>query len=377
MLDIYNELVKAKRPLIVAGHGIRLAKAQDIFTQLVEFLDIPVVTTFNGFDLMPTNSDNFIGRIGTLGSVAGNFALQNSDLIIFIGTRNNIRQVSYQWESFAKRAKKIIVDIDKAELNKKTVKGDILIHLDAGIFIDRLLDNRPKRFNTDKAWSKLCLLHKKKYPIVLPEYRKSSKDSVHPYHFIEELTKVMPDNAVAVADNGTACVVLFQAGIVKTGQRIFWNSGCASMGYGLPAAIGAALASNRQVVCLTGDGSLQMNIQELQTIKHHKLPIKIFVLNNGGYRSIEMTQAGFFDGNYIGCNKDSGVSFPDCHKISDAYGIKYFRLNSTKSMNAVIKNVLAFKGTVLCEVMLTKGYVFYPKISGKRMTDGKIVGGFE
>lgn len=370
---VIEELQKAKRPLIIAGHGIRISKAQKEFLELVGSLEIPVVTTFNGFDLIASEADNFVGRIGTLGSRAGNFALQNADLVICIGTRNNIRQVSYNWPSFASRAEKIIVDIDDAELRKKTVKGDILIHSDAKIFITKFLRKLPKDFKVDKTWLKWCRVRKKQYPVVLNEYKKPSERFVHPYHFMEELTSALDNDAIVVTGNGTACVGLFHAGIVKSGQRIFWNSGCASMGYDLPASIGAALAGNRDVVCLAGDGSLQMNLQELQTVKHYNLPVKIFILNNQGYHSIKMTQTSFFGGNFIGCGKDSGVSFPDNAKLADLYGLKYFRINSTTRMKQMISDVLSYQGAVLCEVVLSDDYVFAPRLSSRKELDGRII----
>ena len=370
---VVRELQKAKRPLLIAGHGIRISKAQKEFMELVGLLDIPVVATFNGFDLIASESDNFIGRIGTLGSRAGNFVLQNSDLVICLGTRNNIRQVSYNWPSFASRAKKVIVDIDEAELRKKTVKGDILVHSDAGIFMAKLLEKLPKDFKVDKGWLEWCQARKKKYPVVLDEYRKPNEQYVHPYHFMEELTSALDEDAIVVAGNGTACVGLFHAGIVKKGQRIFWNSGCASMGYDLPAAIGAALASGRDVVCLAGDGSIQMNLQELQTVRHYNLPVKIFILNNEGYHSIKMTQTSFFAGDLIGCNAECGVSFPDNSKLANLYGLKYFRINSTARMKQVIKDVLSNPGAALCEVVLDNDYVFAPRLSSRKEPDGRII----
>ncbi|MFH1582132.1 MAG: thiamine pyrophosphate-dependent enzyme, partial [Pseudomonadota bacterium] len=325
------------------------------------------------FDLIPSKSDNFIGRIGTLGSRAGNFALQNADLVIFLGTRNNIRQVSHNWPSFARQAKKIIVDIDDAELHKKTVRGDFLIHSDAKVFITKLLGKISGGFKVDKTWLEWCLTRKKKYPVVLDDYKIPNEHSVHPYHFIEELTTALDDNAIVVAGNGTACVVLFQAGIVKAGQRIFWNSGCAAMGYDLPASMGAALAGNQDVICITGEGSIQMNLQERQTIKHNNLPIKIFVLNNRGYRSIELTQTEFFNANFIGCNKESGVSFPDFSKLADLYDLKYYRIDSTAQMRQVIDKVLSCTGAAICEVVLNNNYIFAPKLSSEKKPDGRIV----
>lgn len=370
---VIHELGKAQRPLIVAGHGIRISGANEEFLKIVDLLDIPVVTTFNGFDLIASSSRKFVGRIGTLGSRAGNFALQNADLVIFLGTRNNIRQVSYNWSSYAMRAKKIIVDIDEAELHKKTVRGDILVHSDVKAFLIKLLEKLPKNFTVDFGWLKWCEERKAMYPVVLDAYRRPSETHVHPYHFMEALTDALDHEAIVVTGDGSACVVMFQAGAVKSGQRIFWNSGCAAMGYDLSASIGAAFASGREVICIAGDGSLQLNIQELQTVKHYNLPIKIFVLNNQGYHSIRMTQAAYFESDFIGCGKDSGISFPDNRKLADLYDLKFFRIDNTVSMNQTIASVLAYLGAVLCEVVLPSDYAIAPKLSSAKEPDGRMI----
>jgi acetolactate synthase-1/2/3 large subunit len=285
-----------------------------------------------------------VGRIGTVGTPGGNNALSKCDCLICVGTRNSIRQVSYNWVSFAPQAQKIIVDIDKAELNKPTVQG-LKVCQDAKRFLQEMLTWDIK---IDKSWLEELRFYDKEHPVEL----------IGPYKFIHDLTSLLPEGAVVVCGNGSACVCMFQAGIVKKDQRIFWNSGCAAMGYDLPAAIGAHFASGEEVICITGDGSIQMNIQELQTIKHHKLPIKIFVLNNGGYRSIEMTQDNYFGGNYIGCNDQSGVSFPDFRKVADTYGLEYFNTDED-----TLEEVLSWGGAALCEVMLGKDYIFSPKFT--------------
>jgi acetolactate synthase I/II/III large subunit len=367
-------LNKSERPVFVAGHGIRIAGGQQLFLDTVEKLGIPVLSTFNGVDLIHTDHPLFIGRIGTLGSRAGNFALQNSDLLISVGSRNNIRQVSYNWESFARGAKKIIVDIDPAELRKPTLQPDLAIDTDAKLFLEEF-----KRkiwhiqFPNIKPWHGWCTERKMKYPTVLPEH-KTPASPVNLYYFIQTLTEHLEKDDVVVAGNGSACVGLFQAGIVKQGQRMIWNSGCATMGYDLPAAIGACLANNKKrIVCLAGDGSMQMNIQELQTIVYHDLPIKIFYLNNNGYISMKQTQKSFFNGRVVASDPQSGVGFPDIIKVVQAYGFKTEIIDNHDTMQERIEKTLETPGPVLCEVKLLHEYIFAPKLSSERKPDGKLV----
>jgi len=367
-------LMKAERPVLLAGHGIRISKSQTLFLRLVEKMGIPVVSSFCGFDLNSSDHPLFIGRIGTVGNRSGNFALQNADLLLCVGSRNNLRQVSYNWASYARAATKVIVDIDSSELKKPTIKPDIAIHSDAGVFFNELhiqLENA--QLPAWLSWQKWCLERKVKYPPVLAEHRQSH-DYVNPYYFIEVLTELLNENAIVTAGNGTACVALFQAGKVKHGQRMFWNSGCASMGYDLPAAIGACFASGRKdVVCLAGDGSLQMNIQELQTVVHNRLPIKLFVLNNGGYISIRQTQNAFFERRYVGCDSCSGVSFPDITKLATGFGLPTKVIDSHRDIKQQIQTILDAPGPVVCDIHLSQNYNFEPKLSSERKPDGRIV----
>ena len=362
------------RPVLIAGHGIRIAGAENIFEKIIEQLKIPILSTFNGFDLVETDNRLYIGRIGTIGDRAGNFALQNSDLVLCIGSRNNLRQISYNWENFASKSKKIIVDIDEAELKKPTITADLPIHADAKSFLEELNKQiKHAKLPDYSSWINWCNERKKKYPVVIEDYKEDS-GGVHPYYFIERLTKNMSNADTLVAGNASACVILFQAGIVKKGQRIFWNSGCASMGYDLPAAIGACFGSgNKNTICLAGDGSLQLNIQELATVFYHKLPLKIFYLNNGGYISIKQTQANFFGDKFIGCDEESGVGFPDIIKVAKAYGLDTRIINNHKDMDRKIRTVLDSKKPTLCEVTLTNNYIFAPKLSSERKPDGAIV----
>lgn len=371
---LLNRLAKAERPVIIAGQGIRISGAIDQFLALVEKTGIPVVSTFSGMDLIPSDHPHYMGRIGTIGNRCGNFTLQNADLVISIGSRNNIRQVSYDWKNFARAAFKVIVDNDPAELAKPTVKPDLAIEADAGAFLAELGRQLGETALPDwHGWREWCAERKDRYPSVLPAQR-SATGLVNPYHFIEILTKQLRDDAIVVAGNGSACVVLFQAAKVKAGQRFFWNSGCASMGYDLPAAIGASFAAGgRDVICLAGDGSLQMNIQELQTVAHYRLPIKLFVLSNNGYISIRQTQDAFFSGRYAGCDAKSGVSFPDVTKLATAYGLASATIEDNERIAADIAKVLAIPGPVVCDVRLTPDYRFEPKLSSEKKPDGRIV----
>jgi len=372
--ETYGLVKQAKKPVIVAGHGIRIAKARELFKELAKKLQIPVVSTFNGFDLIDSDNPLFIGRIGTVGDRAGNFALQNADVVLFLGTRNNIRQVSYNSEFFVRNGKKIVVDIDRAELEKSTVKPDIAINCDVKYFLAELKGICEKeKLPSFKKWLNWCAERKNRYPAVLPEYRKEDR-LINPYYFMEVLTSCMKEKDIAVAGNGTACVCLFQAGRVKKGQRIFWNSGCASMGYDLPAAIGACFANGQKdVICIAGDGSLMMNIQELQTVCHHKLPIKLFILNNECYISIRQTQDAFFEGRYIASGEDSGVSIPDFVKVAEAFGLPAVKIKSCENLKENIEKVLNTKGPLVCEVMLETDYVFSPKLSSEKLPDGRII----
>lgn len=361
----------SKRPLIIAGHGIRLSGAKEEFLKLVEKLNIPVVTTMNGFDIISEDNANFIARIGTVANRAGNFALQNADLVISIGSRNNIRQVSYNWENFAKNAKLVSVDIDKAELDKPTVKPDVKIHADVKDFINRFMPFVENKIYNE--WFSFCKKLKEKYPPVSEAPRIGHKP-IEPYYFVEKLIEQFNEDEVVIGSNGTAFLLPFQVGKVKKNQRYIWNSGDASMGYGLPAAIGACCANNKKrVVCLEGDGSIMMNLQELQTVLTNKLPIKLFILNNNGYISIQQTQRNFFAGRFTACTTGSGVEIPDFVKLGEVFGFKTFKIDKLDNLEQQIQTVLNTEGPVLCEVMLSPDYIFAPKLSAKKLDDGTMI----
>ena len=366
-------LKSAKRPLFIAGHGIMLSGAVEEFQALLKKSGLPAVTTFCGITNLDEKNPLYAGRIGTIGQRAGNFVLQNADLVISLGSRNNIRQVSYDWKNFASRAVKIAVDIDVEELKKKLFVPQLAINSDAGVFIRALAGQIIQKGLPDYSeWQEWCAERRKMLPAVTEE-QENWTDKVNPYFFMRELSRVLPDECDIVAGNGTACVALFQSCEVKKGSRVFWNSGCASMGYDLPAALGAAVGSGRRTVCLSGDGSFMMNMQEMQTIMRNRLPVKIFLLDNDGYGSIKQTQTNFFGNELIGCDDNSGVSFPDFIKIAEAFGMKTFEITDQKNLQEKISQVMADQEPAFCVVRMPGRFNFSPKLSSKRLPDGTMV----
>jgi acetolactate synthase-1/2/3 large subunit len=372
--EVAERLMIASRPVMMVGTGIRLAGAMEKFERIIAKLRIPVTTAWTAHDLIPTDHELFCGRPGTVGDRPGNFTVQNSDLLIVIGSRLNIRQVSYNWKAFARHAYKVQVDVDETELSKPTVRPDLAICCDATAFLEELemqLDRLPYDSSRHAGWLAWCRERVARYPVVLPRHREFN-GAINPYHFLDQLCRALEPDDVIVCGNGAACVVTFQVAHIKRGQRLFCNSGSASMGYDLPAAIGAAVArEGKRVICLAGDGSIQMNIQELQTLVHHQFPIKIFVLNNNGYLSIRQSQKNFFNF-LVGESEVSGVSFPDMVQVGRAYGIPSLQVAGPDFLPTV-ERVLATPGPQLCQVTLDPDQQFEPKLSSKSLPDGRIV----
>ncbi|MFM7291195.1 MAG: thiamine pyrophosphate-binding protein, partial [Planctomycetia bacterium] len=371
---VVTELEQAARPVIYAGTGIRLSGQYERFLELAARLGVPVVTAWNSNDLLPDDHPAYSGRPGSLGNRAGNFAVQNADLVLVLGCRLNIRLVSYNWQSFAKHARRIMVDVDTAELDKPTLSIDRKIHADLADFLP-LLDAATKTWRPrHDGWLTWCRERGARYPVVLPEYW-SKPGPVNPYCFMQRLFEQLSADDVIACGDGTACVTAFQAAIVKPGQRLFHNSGCASMGYDLPAAIGVAVARPElgRVICLAGDGSIMMNLQELQTIAGDRLPVKIFVLNNSGYHSIRQTQSSFFAGRIVGCGTDSGLSFPDFGRLATAFGMPFERCARHADLDGAIARTLAHTGPAVCEVVLDLEQPFAPKLSSRKLEDGSMV----
>jgi acetolactate synthase I/II/III large subunit len=370
--DTLQRIAAAKRPVMFAGSGVRLSGAMDVFEAVIRMLRIPVVTAWT-HDLIASDDELFCGRPGTIGERAGNFTVQNCDVLLVLGSRLNIRQTSYNWDSFARFATRIQVDVDSEELSKPQQKPTVGIHCDVKVFLEemlRQLQNGGYSCKAHEEWLGRARQWKEKYPVV-QDRQKVEGPPVNPYYFIDRLFSILQEGDVVVCGNATACIVPYQAGKLKKGMRLISNSGSASMGYDLPAAIGAAVAKGGRVICLAGDGSLQMNIQELQTVVTHRLPIKIFVLNNGGYLSIRQTQNGFFQGRLIGTGATSGVAFPDMLKVGAAYGISSFRVERMCDLE-MVKEQLAAPGPSLFDVQLDAAQEFEPRLRSRILPDGTI-----
>ncbi len=360
LLSAANLLKKAERPVVIAGHGIRLADACAEFVEFVEKFNLPVVTPIMGIDVIPTSHRNYTGRIGIKGTRPGNFAMQNADLILSIGSRLAVPVVGHEYKLFAREAKVIVVDIDPQEHKKKTIHIDKFIQADAGSFIEGLRRCLGKeKVSAPKAWLDKCLAWKRKYPVCLPEYKKASGE-INLYYLVEAINKKVKTATPVISDAGSVFYAVSQGVNINQGQRYITSGALATMGFSLPASIGVCVANNKKsVIAITGDGSFQLNIQELQTIVHYKLPVKIFVINNNGYLSIRQTQARFFGSHFVGEGARSGVSFPDIQKIARAYGIKYIKLtcsNLTKGLSQALDNDAA----VICEVISPENQLIIP-----------------
>ncbi len=372
---IIKKIRQAKRPVCNAGNGIRIAGAAELFLRVAEKLNIPVVTGWNSIDIIYDSHPLYTGRAGIMGDRAGNWAVQNSDLLLSVGSRLSIRQVGYQYQSWAREAYTIIEDVDAEELKKPDLHVDMPLWADAKDLLEALDRNLPGKESGSRQeeWIARCQRWKKEYPVVLDRH-KNQRGLVNVYAFIGALSGMLPQNRITVVGNGSACVVGSHAYEIKPGQRFIINSAVASMGYDLPAAIGACIAAGREeIVCISGDGSIQMNLQELQTIIHHRLPVKLFVINNGGYHSIRQTQKNFFGEPLVGIGADSGdLSFPSLEKLSFAYGYPYQRIERNEELSQ-LKETLEKEGPCICEIMVDIKQNFEPKCASRRMEDGTMV----
>lgn len=410
---ILSKIRAAKRPVINAGNGIRIAGAHDVFMRVAEKLGIPVITGWDSEDCIWDEHPLYTGRAGNMGDRAGNFAIQNSDLVLSVGSRLSIRQVGYNYKTWARAAFVIANDIDSEELKKPSVHADLAVHADAKDLLEQLdgaLDEILEKEGNQLAeslskkgekqlfdggeglpgmnWSETCRMWKETYPVVQEKHWNfTDQEPANVYAAIQAISSRLKEGQITVVGNGSACVVGGHAYVIKKGQRFITNSAVAAMGYDLPAAIGAWTSSRdsrcysqgrdrsgEDLILVTGDGSIQMNLQELQTIIHHKMGIKIFLINNGGYHSIRQTQKNFFGEPLIGIGVDSGdLSFPDMEKLAGAYGYPYIKAEHNSELAKAVEQTLAVEGPVICEIFVSMDQNFEPKSSAKRLPDGTLV----
>jgi acetolactate synthase-1/2/3 large subunit len=370
--QIFNKISFSKRPIFIVGQGVSLAKAREAYLQLLEVLRIPVITSRLGIDLIESDHPLYVGRPGNYGERSANFAIQNSDLIISIGCRLSSSLVGHNPGEFGKKAYKFVVDIDEKELNKPGVKIDTKICMDCKEFIIGLKEYLSNKDIPDfSEWIKACNNWKRKYPVVQSEYAKEKP--VNSYFFIDTLSSLTDHDATILVDTGSCFHVACQTWKIKRGQHYLTTGGLSSMGYWV-AGIGACLANDRKnTIVITGDGSLQMNIQEFATIKHNNLPIKVFILNNNGYLLIRHTQRNFMDDRFIGESPETGVWCPDSLEIAKAYGIRGIRISSSDGIEKIIKEVLSFTGPVICDVMTPEWQLLIPRVSSDKLPDGSLV----
>ncbi len=377
--DVIKMVKEAERPVIYAGGGVRISGGFEVFRKVVDKLGVPVCTYWNSIDLIETDNPLYCGRGGNMGDRPGNFAIQNADLVIVIGSRLSIRQVGYTWGTWARAAKVVMVDIEPAEMEKHTVHVDVKIHADAKEFLEKLLVAANECGETyvspADAWRKQCVAWKEKYPVVSEEQLHTGDNKVNVYGFIKALSAALPKGSLTAVSNGACCVAGHQSWVVKEGTRFIINNAVASMGYGLPAAIGLCIAAGRkETICLEGDGSIMMNLQELQTVITNKLPIKVFLINNEGYHSIRLTQNNLFkEFSKVGIGPESGdLAFPSFDKIAEAFGYPYSRVLTGAELEDKMKAAVDANSPVFVEVYTDTEQVWAPKSSARREPDGSL-----
>ena len=371
-------LKQAKRPVILLGNGVRLSDSQKIFLGLIEKLKIPVLATWKAADLIHEDHPLYCGKPGAIGQRGANFTQQNADWIMCLGARLDLCQVAHNYPNFARNAKKVIVDIDDKEINKLKKFGmtvDIEINANVGDFLKQLIDLvQENDLNSNSGWTARCRRWKEDYPVVLPEYRQTN-GPVNTYVLVDILSEILEESDLIVPGSSGACAeIVQQAYRVRKGQRLLNTPGLGAMGFGLPASIGACLASGkRRTISIIGDGGLQHNIQELETLSRLKLPIKLFILNNKGYGSIKVMQQNHFESRYVCCNPESGLTLPDICRVAGAYGLETIRIESQENLKQKITEVIKTKGTIICDVIVDSKIPTAPRVSSQVLPDGKII----
>lgn len=372
----WRALNKARRPVVVMGQGVRISGKLREFRAFIEKFSIPVVASRLGIDSLPSGHPLYIGRIGNKGDRAGNFAVQNADLVISMGSRLSVSSTGHEYDKFAREARLVVVDIDPVEHSKATVKIDRFIHADLREFLPMIRAGQGAardRKAVFSPWAGKCAGWRKMWPVCLPAYA-AGRGGINMYHFVEVLSRMLRKDSVVVSDAGSAFYVVSQGLRVNGAQRYVTSGGQADMGFSLPASIGVCAArGRREVLAVTGDGSFQMNIQELQTLVYNRLPVKLFVWNNDGYLSIRATQEKFFNRRFIGTDSASGVSFPSVRKIAKAYGIKYLKASRPRELHSAISNAMSHDGPVLCEIVCPRDQEVVPCSASARLPDGRMV----
>jgi acetolactate synthase-1/2/3 large subunit len=372
--ELFIELVKsAKRPVVIAGNGVRSSNSEGLLYEvIINKLDIPVVTTRLGCDVIEYDNKNYVGRVGIRGDRAGNFAMQNADLVISLGSRLCVPVTGYDYDLFAREAKVVMVDIDDAELNKNTVTIHYPMKCELNLLLTKINELLGESKVPHNEWIEKCNHWKNKFITTVDEYFKQ-KEFVNTYCLVDSISKLCNEEDVILSDAGSAVDVVYHAFNITKKQRVLLSGGLASMGHSLPGSIGAAVASNKNVICITGDGSVHMNIQELSTIAFNNLPVKIFMLNNNGYLTIRGAQYTHFNGRLIAEGPNSGLGFPNFEVLANAYNLPYVKIENNEQLKAGIDRVLELEGPVFCEVMVAERQLIAPKQSSMAMPDGRMV----
>lgn len=365
---VVDTLAAAKKPVLVVGSAVMSPEIHEKFLAFKEKLGIPVLSATSITAVMPYWEKGYYGTFGVFGGRTGNFIVQNADCLLVMGCRMTFKHIGFNYESFSPLSKKIVVDVDVNELKKNLLRIDVPVNADMSSFMDEI-SKQDINLSMDKEWIEYCDVLKERFPVYDDKYEKS--EAVNPYYFAKVLRDALPEGAVRVLGNSCACVCVQQMGINKRGQQLFTNVNCGTMGYDLPAALGAAIAAGHEVYCITGDGSIQMNIQELQTVISNNIPVKIVIFNNNGYGAIVATQSNFF-GRLSGCTKESGLVCPSFEGLAKAYGYPYFRCEKNVGVPDAVKKLIAFDGPCICELMID-GQGIEPKQKSKALPSGEFV----
>ena len=372
--EIIKMISEANQPLIICGNGIHISETENDIKVLIQMLQIPFVCTWTAKDIFSSRNELNIGNFGIMGERAANFAVQNADLLLILGSRLSIPNTGYNTSEFSPKSKKIMVDIDINEMNKSTLEIDYKINLNLKEFFPKIINElSDNQISSPVKWIKKTKSWKNKYPVYQEEY-KLAKEYINSYHFIEVLSSYLKENHVVVTDMGTSYTCTHQALKTNGKNRLYTSSATCSMGFGLPGAIGSIIGDDsKEVILISGDGGFQMNIQELQTVVQHNLPIKIFILNNNGYLAISLMQDNLFASDYVGSTPESGVSSPDFCEIGKAYGIKTFRLSNNQQLSNSIEELMEMKGSFICEIIMPPNQLLIPRVQSMKDKEGNII----